>query len=101
MRASNTAELVFEGVTVHSATHLVGNEGDAMLHMVRKFGRGYRKHVYLVLRCASQMRNLELERLGLAAMALGIARRSIEVRCQHLVNVLKMTHAQNDFAGHE
>lgn len=58
MRASNTAELVFDNVLLPEATHLVGREGDAMLHM---------------------MRNLEVERLGLAAMALGIARRSIEV----------------------
>jgi isovaleryl-CoA dehydrogenase len=58
MRASNTAELVFENVRVPHATHLVGNEGDAVLHM---------------------MRNLEVERLALAAMSLGIARRSIDV----------------------
>ena len=56
MRASNTAELVFEDVRVPSA-NVVGDEGDAVLHM---------------------MRNLEIERLGLAAMSLGIARRSIE-----------------------
>lgn len=58
MRASNTAELLFENVRLPESTHLVGHEGDAMLHM---------------------MRNLEIERLGLAAMSLGIARRSIEV----------------------
>lgn len=57
MRASNTAELVFENCEV-PATHLVGHEGDSMLHM---------------------MKNLELERLTLAAMALGIARRSLQV----------------------
>lgn len=57
MRASNTAELVFDGVSVPAA-NVVGKEGDAMLHM---------------------MRNLEIERLGLAAMSLGIARRCIEV----------------------
>jgi isovaleryl-CoA dehydrogenase len=57
MRASNTAELVFENVRVPAA-NLVGTENDAVLHM---------------------MRNLELERLGLAAMSLGIARRCIEV----------------------
>lgn len=57
MRASNTAELVFENVIVPPA-NLVGREGDAMLHM---------------------MRNLEIERVALAAMSLGIARRSIEV----------------------
>lgn len=57
MRASPTAELVFDGCRV-PAENLVGHEGDAVLHM---------------------MRNLELERLTLAAMSLGIARRSIEI----------------------
>ena len=57
MRASNTAELVFDHVKVPAA-NLVGKEGDSMLHM---------------------MRNLELERLTLAAMSVGIARRSLEV----------------------
>lgn len=57
MRASNTAELVFDNCRV-PATHLIGHEGDSMLHM---------------------MRNLEIERLTLAAMSLGIARRSIEI----------------------
>lgn len=57
MRASNTAELVFDHCKV-PASALVGHEGDSMLHM---------------------MRNLEIERLTLAAMAIGIARRSVEV----------------------
>jgi isovaleryl-CoA dehydrogenase len=57
MRASNTAELVFQDCEV-PAENLVGHEGDSMLHM---------------------MRNLELERLTLAAMSLGIARRSVEI----------------------
>lgn len=57
MRASNTAELVFQDCQV-PASHLVGHEGDSMIHM---------------------MRNLELERLTLAAMSLGIARRSLEI----------------------
>lgn len=56
MRGSNTAELVFENLIL-PADRLVGNEGDSMHHM---------------------MRNLEIERLGLAAMGLGIARRSIQ-----------------------
>jgi isovaleryl-CoA dehydrogenase len=57
MRASPTAELVFEDCRVpHSAR--IGEEGDSLLHM---------------------MRNLEIERLTLAAMSLGIARRCIEV----------------------
>ena len=57
MRASNTAELVFEDCVIPAA-NLVGHEGESILHM---------------------MRNLEIERLGLAAMSLGIARRSLEV----------------------
>jgi isovaleryl-CoA dehydrogenase len=57
MRASGTAELVFDECRV-PAGNLVGREGEAMLHM---------------------MRNLEIERLTLAAISLGIARRSIEV----------------------
>jgi isovaleryl-CoA dehydrogenase len=57
MRASTTAELVFEDCRVPAA-NLVGREGDAVLHM---------------------MRNLEMERLTLAAMSLGIARRSIDI----------------------
>ena len=57
MRASATAELVFEDCSV-PAENLVGREGHATLCM---------------------MRNLELERLTLAAMSLGIARRSIEI----------------------
>lgn len=57
MRASKTAELVFQDARV-PGTNLVGNEGGAVIEM---------------------MRNLELERLTLAAMSLGIARRSIEI----------------------
>ena len=57
MRASTTAELVFEDVRVPVANR-VGDEGSAVGHM---------------------MRNLEIERLTLAAMGLGIARRCVEV----------------------
>ncbi|MGE0632424.1 MAG: acyl-CoA dehydrogenase family protein [Pseudobdellovibrionaceae bacterium] len=57
MRGSNTAELVFQDCEVPVA-NLIGHEGDSMLHM---------------------MRNLELERLTLAAMSLGIAKRSLAV----------------------
>jgi len=56
MRASMTAELVFEDCRV-PACHLVGQEGSATLCM---------------------MRNLEIERVVLAAMSLGIARRCVE-----------------------
>jgi isovaleryl-CoA dehydrogenase len=56
MRASNTAELVFDDCVV-PAENIVGSPGESLIHM---------------------MGNLELERLTLAAMALGIARRSLE-----------------------
>ena len=57
MRASNTAELVFENCSV-PLTHLIGKEGDSLVRM---------------------MKNLEVERLALAAMSLGIASRSLEI----------------------
>ena len=56
-RASTTAELVFTGCRV-PADNLIGTDGGAV---------------------RSMMRNLEIERLTLAAMSLGIARRCIEV----------------------
>ena len=61
MRGSNTAELVFKDCKV-PAEWLIGKEGDSMTHM---------------------MKNLEVERLTLAAMALGIARRSLEVMVKY------------------
>lgn len=61
MRASTTAELVFEDCEV-PVGNLIGAEGDSMLHM---------------------MKNLEIERLTLAAMSLGIAMRSIRVMCRY------------------
>lgn len=61
MRASNTAELVFQDCQV-PISHLVGVEGDSMVHM---------------------MRNLEIERLTLAAMSVGLARRSIEIMTKY------------------
>lgn len=57
MRGSNTAELVFDNVSL-TADRLVGSEGESVHHM---------------------MRNLEIERLALAAQAVGIARRCINV----------------------
>jgi len=57
MRASFTAELVFEGVPVPVSERL-GEEGEGTLQM---------------------MRNLEVERLTLAALSLGIAQRSLQV----------------------
>ena len=57
MRASNTGELVFQDVKIPKE-NLVGNENGATVCM---------------------MRNLEIERVVLGAMATGIARRSIDV----------------------
>jgi len=61
MRASNTAELVFDDCVV-PAENVVGSPGESMIHM---------------------MRNLEIERIGLAAMGLGIARRSLSAMNQY------------------
>lgn len=61
MRGSNTAELVFENCKV-PANYLIGKEGDSMIHM---------------------MKNLEIERLTLAAMGLGIAKRSLDVMVKY------------------
>jgi isovaleryl-CoA dehydrogenase len=61
MRASNTAELVFQDCAV-PVENLIGAEGESMTHM---------------------MRNLEIERLGLAAMSLGMARRSLQIMVRY------------------
>lgn len=61
MRASNTAELCFDDCRVPVGNR-IGEEGDSLIHM---------------------MRNLELERVGLAAMSLGIARRSLEIMIRY------------------
>ena len=58
MRASNTAELVFNDVRVHNE-NVVGLPGESMIHM---------------------MRNLEIERMALAAMAVGISVRALYSR---------------------
>jgi isovaleryl-CoA dehydrogenase len=55
MRASTTSELLFEDCVV-PAENAVGQPGESMIHL---------------------MRNLEHERLGLAAMSVGIARRCL------------------------
>lgn len=55
MRASNTAELVFEDCIV-PPENMVGEQGNSIRHM---------------------MRNLELERISLAAQAVGISRRCL------------------------
>jgi isovaleryl-CoA dehydrogenase len=61
MRASFTAEVVFDGVRVPLANRL-GGEGEGTLAM---------------------MRNLEIERLTLAAMSVGIARRCVRVMLEY------------------
>jgi isovaleryl-CoA dehydrogenase len=57
MRASSMSELIFDDCRV-PGTHLLGQEGGGLTHM---------------------MRNLEIERLTLAAMSLGIAERCTEI----------------------
>jgi isovaleryl-CoA dehydrogenase len=61
MRASSMSELIFEDCRVPAA-NLLGGEGTGITHM---------------------MRNLEIERLGLAAMSLGIADRCVEVMTRY------------------
>lgn len=64
MRASPTAELVFDNVPI-PPENIIGEVNGATLCM---------------------MRNLEIERVGLAAMALGIARRCINVMTNYAAN---------------
>jgi isovaleryl-CoA dehydrogenase len=61
MRASTMSELIFEDVHV-PLENLVGTEGGGITNM---------------------MRNLEIERLGLSAMSLGMARRCLDVMVQY------------------
>lgn len=61
MRSSPTTQLIFEDMEVPSE-NLIGKENDAVTHM---------------------MRNLEIERITLAAQSLGIAERCIEIMCEY------------------
>lgn len=61
MRGSTMSELIFEDCQV-PVENLVGQEGHGLVHM---------------------MRNLEIERLTLAAMSLGIADRSLDIMVKH------------------
>jgi isovaleryl-CoA dehydrogenase len=61
MRASTMCELIFEDVHV-PAGNLLGREGGGVTNM---------------------MRNLEIERLGLSAMSLGMARRCLDVMVRY------------------
>jgi len=61
MRASSMSELIFEECEI-PATNLLGEEGQGLTHM---------------------MRNLEIERLTLAAMSLGIADRCLDIMIRY------------------
>jgi isovaleryl-CoA dehydrogenase len=61
MRASTMSELIFDGCQVPTA-NLLGTEGGGITNM---------------------MRNLEIERLGLAAMSLGMAQRCLDVMTRY------------------
>ena len=61
MRGSTMSELIFEDCRVPRA-NLLGEVGGGLTHM---------------------MRNLEIERLGLAAMSVGIADRCVEIMVEH------------------
>lgn len=75
MRASNTAEMCFEDCIL-PAENLIGKEGQALTHM---------------------MRNLEIERVGLAAMSLGIARRCIDTMLQYAADRKAFGKTLNSF----
>jgi len=61
MRGSTMSELIFEDCRIPK-TNLVGREGDGITHM---------------------MRNLEIERITLAAMSVGIADRCLDIMVRH------------------
>ena len=61
MRGSTMSELIFEDCRI-PASYLLGDEGGGVTHM---------------------MRNLEIERLTLAAMSVGIADRCVEIMVRH------------------
>jgi isovaleryl-CoA dehydrogenase len=75
MRASNTAEMVLDEVKI-PLSNRIGEEGGSIKHM---------------------MRNLALERLTLAAMSLGIARRSIEVMVRYAADRQAFGKPLNEF----
>jgi isovaleryl-CoA dehydrogenase len=75
MRASSTAELVFEDCHIPKS-HLIGKEGDSLLHM---------------------MKNLEIERVALAAMSLGIAKRCLQVMNRYATERKAFGHSLNHF----
>ncbi len=74
MRASTMCELIFEDCAVPVA-NLVGTEGGGVTNM---------------------MRNLEIERLGLAAMSLGMARRCLDVMVKYAMDRRTFGHPLAD-----
>ncbi len=75
MRASNTAELVFDDCIL-PAENIVGKPGESLIHM---------------------MCNLEVERLTLAAMSLGIARRCLEEMNRYATDRIAFKSPIRDF----
>jgi isovaleryl-CoA dehydrogenase len=75
MRASTMCELILEDCAV-PAENLLGTEGGGITNM---------------------MRNLEIERLGLAAMSLGIARRCLEIMTGYASQRRAFGHPLADF----
>ena len=75
MRASNTAEMVLEDCRI-PLSNRIGEEGGSIKHM---------------------MRNLAIERLTLAAMSLGIARRSVEVMVKYAADRKAFGKPLNEF----
>lgn len=75
MRGSITAELIFDNCEIPSS-NLVGEAGQSIIHM---------------------MRNLEIERLTLAAISLGIAKRSLEVMLKYANERKAFRHSLTHF----
>lgn len=75
MRASTMSELIFENCEV-PATNLLGKEGGGITHM---------------------MRNLEIERLTLAAMSLGIADRCLDIMVRYAAERIAFGQPLNAF----
>jgi isovaleryl-CoA dehydrogenase len=63
MRSSPTTQLIFEDLEVPEE-NLLGKENDAITHM---------------------MRNLEIERVALAAQSIGIAKRCLDIMCDYSI----------------
>jgi isovaleryl-CoA dehydrogenase len=75
MRTSPTAELVFDDCRV-PVQNRVGEEGDSLVHM---------------------MRNLEIERLTIAGMSVGIARRCLDVMNRYAAQRKAFDQSLNQF----